>query len=83
MAECSRIDAMAADRQKGSFVGIVSHGLRSPLHGILASVEFLSDSDLTSFQESIVNTIDACGKTLLDTINHVLDFSKIKSLEKS
>lgn len=24
MAECSRIDAMAADRQKGSFVGIVS-----------------------------------------------------------
>lgn len=57
--------------------------LRSPLHGILASVELLSDSKLTSFQDSIVNTIDACGKTLLDTINHVLDFSKINSFEKS
>ena len=83
MAECSRIDAMAADMQKAAFVGVVSHELRSPLHGILASVEFLADSDLSSFQESIINTIDACGKTLLDTINHVLDFSKINSFEKN
>lgn len=83
MAECSRLDAMAADKQKSDFVSTISHELRSPLHGILASVEFLSDSNLTSFQDSIIHTIDACGKTLLDTINHVLDFSKINSFEKN
>ena len=83
MAECSRLDAMMADKQKSDFVGTISHEMRSPLHGILASVEFLTDSDLSSFQESIIQTIEACGKTLLDTINHVLDFSKINSFEKN
>jgi signal transduction histidine kinase/CheY-like chemotaxis protein len=82
MAECSRLDAMMADKQKSDFVGTISHELRSPLHGILASTEFLMDSNLTSFQGSLIHTIDACGKTLLDTINHVLDFSKINSFEK-
>ena len=46
-------------------------------------MEFLTDSDLTSFQNSIIHTIDACGKTLLDTINHVLDFTKINTFEKN
>ena len=82
MAECSRLDAMMADKQKSDFVGTISHELRSPLHGILASTEFLMDSNLSSFQGSLTHTIDACGKTLLDTINHVLDFSKINSFEK-
>jgi signal transduction histidine kinase len=31
----------------------------------------------------LVGTIDSCGRTLLDTINHVLDFSKINSLKRS
>lgn len=30
-----------------------------------------------------MDTINACGRTLLDTMNQVLDFSKIVSLEKS
>jgi signal transduction histidine kinase len=60
-----------------------AHELRSPLHGILASVEFLIDTTLSSFQELTINIIDACGKTLLDTINHVLDYSKINSFEKT
>ena len=82
MAECSRIDTMKADKQKSDFVGTISHEMRSPLHGILASVEFLADTELTNFQESLVDTIESCGRTLLDTINHVLDFSKVNSFQK-
>ena len=37
MAECSRIDTEIADQKKGDFIGSISHELRSPLHGILAS----------------------------------------------
>lgn len=68
-----------ADKAKGDFISSVSHELRSPLHGILASAEFLADTDLDSFQRSFVDTIESCGRTLLDTINHVLDFSKLNS----
>jgi hypothetical protein len=68
MAECSRIDTEIADQKKGDFIGSISHELRSPLHGILASAEFLSEEDLTSFEKGLVETIDSCGRTLLDTI---------------
>ncbi|KAH8599507.1 hypothetical protein B0O99DRAFT_668831 [Bisporella sp. PMI_857] len=83
MAECSRIDTEIADQKKGDFIGSISHELRSPLHGILASAEFLDDENLTGFERGLVETIDSCGRTLLDTINHILDFSKINHFEKN
>ena len=82
MGECSRLDTILADKQKSDFVGTISHEMRSPLHGLLASVEFLAETDLSGFQRSLISTIDSCGRTLLDTINHVLDFSKINSFQK-
>ncbi|RVX72813.1 hypothetical protein B0A52_03166 [Exophiala mesophila] len=82
MAECSRIDTMLADKQKDDFVGTISHEMRSPLHGILASTEFLSETELDSFQQTLVETVRSCGQTLLDTINHVLDYSKINTFQK-
>ncbi|ETI22648.1 hypothetical protein G647_06724 [Cladophialophora carrionii CBS 160.54] len=82
MGECSRLDTILADKQKSDFVGTISHEMRSPLHGLLASVEFLAETELSSFQRSLISTIDSCGRTLLDTINHVLDFSKINSFQK-
>lgn len=85
MAECNRLNTLMSDKQKGDFISSVSHELRSPLHGILASAEFLGDGDnnLTIQQRNLVETIEACGRTLLDTINHVLDFSKINTFEQS
>ena len=78
MSEVSRLNTLSADHAKGDFISNVSHELRSPLHGILASVEFLADTALDGFQRNLVDTVDICGRTLLDTIEHVLDFSKIK-----
>jgi hypothetical protein len=68
MAECSRIDTEIADQKKGDFIGSISHELRSPLHGILASAEFLGEEVSTAFEKGLVETIDSCGRTLLDTI---------------
>ncbi|KAI3132141.1 hypothetical protein CBS147325_8848 [Penicillium roqueforti] len=82
MTEYSRVESVIADRQKGDFISSISHELRSPLHGVLAATEFLGDTQLDDFQESLIETINACGRTLLDTMNQVLDFSKIMSLER-
>ncbi|KAJ5726307.1 uncharacterized protein N7483_007664 [Penicillium malachiteum] len=83
MAEYNRIESLIADRQKGDFIGSISHELRSPLHGILAAAEFLNSTQLNEFQNSLLETVNACGRTLLDTMNQVLDFSKVVSLERT
>ncbi len=83
MAEVSRLASISADRQKGDFIGSISHELRSPLHGILASAEFLGETDIDNFQSSLVSTVNSCSRTLLDTINHILDFSKINTFERN
>jgi signal transduction histidine kinase len=54
----------------------------SPLHGILAGVELLQDSKLTPFQEEMSLSVALAGRTLLDTVNHVLDYSKISNLTR-
>jgi signal transduction histidine kinase/ActR/RegA family two-component response regulator len=82
MTEYSRVESVIADRQKGDFISSISHELRSPLHGVLAGAEFLASTDLDQFQDTLLDTINACGRTLLDTMNQVLDFSKIMSLER-
>ena len=51
--------------------------------GILGGVEFLQESELTSFQQEMAYTISMAGHTLLDTVNHILDYSKISSFTRS
>ena len=77
MCEINRLEAVASDHAKTSFVANVSHELRSPLHGILGSIEFLQDTAVDPFQASVITTVETCGKTLLDTVNHVLEFAKL------
>ncbi|EEB97351.1 hypothetical protein MPER_03346, partial [Moniliophthora perniciosa FA553] len=61
----------------------ISHELRTPLHGILAAAELLSDSDLNHSQVSFLQTVQACGTSLVETVNHVLDFTKLSGNSKA
>jgi len=51
--------------------------------GILASCEFLQDTETNAFQQSLVDTVDSCARTLLDTISMVLDFSKMNNFVRT
>jgi signal transduction histidine kinase len=82
-SEVARLGTQKADKAKTTFIASISHELRSPLHGILGSVEFLRDTVSSSYQESLVASIETCGKTLLDTIDHVLDYAKINKLRNA
>ncbi|KAF2756857.1 hypothetical protein EJ05DRAFT_466094 [Pseudovirgaria hyperparasitica] len=81
--EISRLATLSADLQKQNFIGSISHELRSPLHGILGSMEFLNDTDCTAFQHSLIDTANSCAVTLLDTISMVLDYSKLNNFERN
>lgn len=82
MAEIARLDTKLADAAKADFISSISHELRSPLHGILGMTDLLKDTAIDGQQTSHVDTIENCGKTLLETINHVLDFAKINNLTR-
>ncbi|KAJ5557102.1 hypothetical protein N7494_001017 [Penicillium frequentans] len=80
MAEVSRMDIEAADRAKGDFISSISHELRSPLHGVLGTIELLQETVTSYTQQGLVETVHSCGRTLLDTLNHLLDYAKINTL---
>ncbi|KAL4780387.1 hypothetical protein BJX76DRAFT_338103 [Aspergillus varians] len=82
MAEVHRLDMELANRAHATLVGSISHELRSPLHGILGSTELLGDSALTPAQTALVNTVEHCGRSLLDIINNMLDFAKINQFAR-
>jgi len=83
MSEVAKLDTAMADRAKSDLLNSISHELRSPLHGILGSIECLESSELDPLQHGLVETVDTCGRTLLDTINHLLDFSKINNFTRN
>lgn len=67
---------LVARKAKKVFLSSISHELRSPLHGLLASTELMVDAgNLTSFQDSCAKTISNCGRTLYDVIEQVLSIS--------
>ncbi|PWY83335.1 two-component sensor protein histidine protein kinase [Aspergillus heteromorphus CBS 117.55] len=80
ISEVARIEWASTQKSKSDFISSVSHELRSPLHGILASAELLQTTPLQSSQAHWMNMVKSCGLTLLDTLNHLLDFAKINNL---
>lgn len=83
MTEVAGMEALNTNRSKSNFIAGISHELRSPLHGILGSLEFLEDSVASAYQMSLISSIQTCGRTLLDTIDHLLDYAKINNLNRT
>jgi signal transduction histidine kinase/DNA-binding response OmpR family regulator/GAF domain-containing protein len=82
MAEIRRIDVEVAERAKTNLVSSITHELRNPLHGILGTADILSDTAMNALQHGMVHTVESCGRTLLDTINSLLDLTFIDQYRK-
>jgi signal transduction histidine kinase len=76
MQEVARLDATTTNQSKSTFLSSLSHELRTPLHGVLGSVHLMRNSRLDSFQSSMLNAITICGRTLLETVEHLLDHAE-------
>ena len=78
-ATLGHLAAALGEKQKSQFISSMSHELRSPLHGILASTELLYGTPLSAIQTDLCDTVDICGQTLLDTLSQILDYSKVNN----
>ncbi|KAG0338838.1 His Kinase A domain containing protein [Podila humilis] len=70
----------AADKAKGVFIKSISHELRTPLHIILGILELLyanPEEPLSENQMAMVASAEASGKSLIDTINNIIDLAKL------
>lgn len=83
MTEVTRLETAVADKAKSDLIGSISHELRSPLHGVLGNIECLEETQLDTFQQSLTHSIEACGRTLLDTMDHLLDFAKMNNFAEA
>lgn len=77
--EKARDTAIEAARIKGEFAANVSHELRTPLNGILGMLELLFSMDLTPKQHEYAKVAHNSGEALLELIDDVLDFSRVKA----
>ncbi|KAI1100415.1 hypothetical protein F4804DRAFT_46331 [Jackrogersella minutella] len=83
MSEVASMEVLNTNIAKSTFIASISHDLRSPLHGMLGSLEFLEDTMTSAYQTSLIGAVETCGKTLLDTIDHLLDYAKINNLNRA
>ncbi len=73
--------ALSASRAKSEFLTNITHELRTPMNGIMGMAELLKDTPLNSRQNEYVQAVQVSSQTLLDLIDHILDFSRMESRE--
>ncbi|KAJ5099052.1 hypothetical protein N7532_006053 [Penicillium argentinense] len=83
ISEISRVNWISTEKSKFDLLSSLSHELRSPLHGILASAELLHGTAIDSTQEEMVKMIETSGFTLLDTTDHLLAYCKINNFSRT
>jgi signal transduction histidine kinase/CheY-like chemotaxis protein len=74
--------AEESDRLKSAFLANMSHEIRTPMNGILGFINLLNQPNLSKEKiDTYSKVINKSGNRLLDTINDIIDFSKVESGE--
>jgi PAS domain S-box-containing protein len=72
--------AEESDRLKSAFLSNMSHEIRTPMNGILGFTSLLKAPQLTGdTRDKYIQIIEKSGKRMLDTINDIVDISKIEA----
>ncbi len=72
--------AQESDRLKSAFLANMSHEIRTPMNGILGFINLLNDPRLSaSDRERYTAVVNKSGERLLNTINDLIDISKIEA----
>ena len=74
--------AEESDRLKSAFLTNMSHEIRTPMNGILGFTELLKEPQLTGdTKKKYIQVIEKSGNRMLNTINDIIDISRIEAGE--
>ncbi len=72
--------AEESDRLKSAFLANISHEIRTPMNAILGFASILTEPGLKGDQQrEFIEIIQKSGKRMLDTVNDLIDISKIET----
>ena len=77
--ETARDKAAAANEAKSSFLGVISHELRTLMNGVLGAAQLLGATRLEGTQREYLSIIRSSGDNLLSLLNDILDMTKIEA----
>mgnify|MGYP000885592101 CR=1 FL=1 len=76
--------AEESDHLKSAFLANMSHEIRTPMNGILGFTELLSDSNFSGEEkQNFIKIIQKSGQRMLNTVNDLIDISKIETGQMS
>ncbi|SEQ23631.1 hybrid sensor histidine kinase/response regulator [Thalassovita taeanensis] len=75
----ARDRALAADKAKSNFLAVMSHEMRTPLNGIIGTLDLFETTRMTKKQERYLDVMRTSGTLLMHHINNVLDISKVEA----
>jgi PAS domain S-box-containing protein len=70
-----------ASKAKSEFLAAMSHEVRTPLHGIIGSIEVLKGRPLDPGVHAFVASMQPAADHLLRIVDDILDFSRIEARE--
>ena len=75
----ARDEAQAANKAKSHFLATMSHEIRTPLNAVINLSELLLETKLDDRQRKLIQGVCEGGRSLLQLVNDVLDFSRIEA----
>lgn len=73
----ARDRAVSGERAKANMLAVMSHEMRTPLNGLLGSLQLLHETKLDKRQHKFVDVMTTSGQMLLEHVNNVLDISRV------
>ena len=73
----ARDDALAGEKAKAELLVVMSHEMRTPLNGLIGTLDLLGTSDLGAEQRAHHAILTASAQLLLHHVNNVLDITRL------
>jgi PAS domain S-box-containing protein len=75
----ARVEAEAANRAKSQFLANMSHELRTPMNAVLGMTDLALREQLPAVVVDYLQTARDSGRSLLELLDQLLDFSRIEA----
>lgn len=69
--------AEQAAQAKSMFLSTMSHEMRTPLHGLMASLDLIEESRLSALNRKLLKTAHDCSARALMQVNDVLELARL------